>query len=87
MRTMRRAVDDVARNKLELKEIRCAFIERKMVRCRRLFAVLVVLCGCGGSPSANVGGLSVGTVVDGTSRRGASAVGACWSKKAPRATG
>ena len=34
MRTMRRVVDDVARNKLELKEIRCAFIERKM-ECRR----------------------------------------------------
>jgi hypothetical protein len=35
---MRRAVDDVARNKHELKEIRCAFIERKMVQCRRVSA-------------------------------------------------
>jgi len=32
-------------------------------------------------------GLSVGMVAAGTSRRGASAVGACWSKIAPRATG
>ena len=83
--TMRRAVDDVARNKLELKEIRCAFIVRKSKLMQLVFGagapdgcrrVLAVLCVCGGSSRANVGGLSLGMVVAGTSRRGAPAVGA-----------
>jgi hypothetical protein len=71
---------------IELKEIWCAFIERKM-ECRRSPAghgrrQPGALWG-GGSPLS----LPMCMVAARTSRRGASAVGACWSKKAPRATG